>query len=158
MSTRFYQEELKWTRPRWIIEKLPPPTIIKGIWSFLSHARFYRRFIKDFSKISKPSSNILNKDTLFNFDSDCLLAFENLKEKLIIAPIITTPDWTLDFELMCDASDYAIGVVLGQRKTKVFHVIHYASKVLNDAQVNYATTKKELLAIVYALKFFGLTS
>ena len=70
------------------------------------------------------------------------------------APIITAPNWTLDFEIMCDVSDYAVGAVLSQRKNKNFHVIHYASKVLNEAQINYATTEKELLAIVYVLEKF----
>jgi hypothetical protein len=137
-----------------VIEKLPPPVNVKGIRSFLGHAGFYRRFIKDFSKIAKPLSNLLNKDKSFNFDSSCLISFEELKQRLITAPVIIAPDWTLDFELMCDASDYAVGAVLGQRKNKIFHAIHYASKVLNDAQVNYATTEKVLLAIVYALEKF----
>ncbi|XP_068503670.1 uncharacterized protein [Phaseolus vulgaris] len=113
-----------------------------------------RRFIKDFSKIAKPLCNLLNKDTAFNFDENCFIAFKNLKEKLISAPIITAPNWLYHFELMCDASDYAVGAVLGQRKENFFHVIHYASKVLNDAQSNYTTTEKELLAIVYALEKF----
>jgi len=137
-----------------IIEKLPPPTNVKGIRSFLGHVGFYRRFIRDFSKIAKPLCNLLNKDTPFNFDKDCLVAFDILKEKLTTAPIITAPDWNLSFELMCDASDYAVGAVLGQRKEKLFYVIHYASKVLNDAQSNYTTTEKELLAIMYALEKF----
>ena len=92
-----------------------------------------------FKKIAKPLYNLLNKDTAFNFDENC---FKNLKEKLIYAPIITAPNWLYHFELMCDASDYAVGAVLGQRKEKIFHVIHYASKVLNDAQNNYTTTEK----------------
>jgi hypothetical protein len=137
-----------------VIEKLPPPVNVKGIRSFLGHAGFYRRFIKDFSKIAKPLSNLLNKDKSFNFDHDCLTAFNNLKETLTTAPIIIAPDWSLEFELMCDASDYAVGAILGQRKNKIFHTIHYASKVLNEAQINYATTEKELLAIVYALEKF----
>ncbi|WJX18781.1 hypothetical protein P8452_08545 [Trifolium repens] len=137
-----------------VIEKLPPPVNVKGIRSFLGHAGFYRRFIKDFSKIAKPLSNLLNNDKSFNFDNACLLAFEELKKQLVTAPIIIAPDWTLEFELMCDASDYAVGAVLGQRKNKIFHAIHYARKVLNDAQINYATTEKELLAIVYALEKF----
>ena len=69
-------------------------------------------------------------------------------------PVITTPDWGQEFELMCDASDYAASAVLGQQKRKNFHAIYYASKVLNGAQVNYATTEKEMLAIVYALEKF----
>lgn len=137
-----------------VIEKLPLPTNVKGVRSFLCHVEFYKRFIEDFSKIEKPLSNLLNKDKSFTFNKYCLLAFEKLKQKLITPPIITTLNYTLDFELMCDASDYAVGAVLGQRKTKVFHAIHYARKVLNEAQVNYATTEKELLAIVYALEFF----
>jgi len=132
-----------------VIEKLPPPTNIKGIRSFLGHADFYRRFIKDFSKIAKPLCNLLNKESSFNFDEDCMNAFETLKEKLISAP-----NWKCNFELMYDASDYVVGAVLGQRKEKIFYVIHYASKVLNEAQSNYTTTEKELLAIVYALEKF----
>ena len=64
------------------------------------------------------------------------------------APVITTPNWGQEFELMCDASDYAVGVVLAQRKGKFFHAIHYASKILNDEQVNYATIEKEMQAII----------
>ena len=63
-------------------------------------------------------------------------------------------DWNKDFELMCDASDYEVGAVLGQRHDKVFHAIYYASKVLNEAQLDYATTEKEMLAIVFALEKF----
>jgi len=68
--------------------------------------------------------------------------------------VITSPDWGQEFELKCDASDYAIGAMLGQRKGRIFHTIYYASKVLNEAQNNYATTEKELLAIVFALEKF----
>uniref|UniRef100_A0A151UHH6 Retrovirus-related Pol polyprotein from transposon 17.6 n=1 Tax=Cajanus cajan TaxID=3821 RepID=A0A151UHH6_CAJCA len=81
-------------------------------------------------------------------------AFFTMKNKLTTAPVIVAPDWSDDFELMCDASDYAVGAVLGQQRNKVFHSIYYASKVLNGAQLNYATTEKELLAIVYALEKF----
>lgn len=95
--------------------------------------------------------NVVCKDMLFTFDNNCLLAFENLKEKLITAPIITGPNWTFNFEIMCDANDYVVGDVRGQRKTKVFHVIHHARKVLNDVQVNYPNPEKELITIVYAL-------
>ncbi|PIN12235.1 DNA-directed DNA polymerase [Handroanthus impetiginosus] len=136
------------------IEKLPPPTSVKGVRSFLGHAGFYRRFIKDFSKISKPLCNLLEKDIPFKFDDACLSAFNDLKGRLISAPIITVPDWTFPFELMCDASDFAIGVVLGQRKDKIFRSIYYASKTLNDAQLNYTTTEKELLAVVFAFDKF----
>ena len=137
-----------------VIDKLPPPVNVKGICSFLGHAGFYRWFIKDFSKIAKPLSNLLNKEAVFVFDDECLEAFNTLKAKLASAPVITSPDWGQEFELMCDASDYAVGAMLGQRKGRVFHTIYYASKVLNNAQVNYATIEKELLAIVFALEKF----
>ncbi|KAL5554884.1 hypothetical protein UlMin_037120 [Ulmus minor] len=133
-----------------VIEKLPPPTTVKGVRSFLGHAGFYRRFIKDFSKITKPLCSLLIKNVQFDFSNDCLQAFNLLKEKLISAPIICAPDWSLPFEVMCDASDYAIGAVLGQRKNKLLHVIYYASRTLTDAQLNYATTEKELLAVMCA--------
>ena len=81
-------------------------------------------------------------------------AFSVLKDKLVSAPIVVAPDWSFPFELMCDASDYAIGAVLGQKRERIFHVIHYASRTLNDAQLNYATTEKELLAIVFAFDKF----
>ena len=80
-------------------------------------------------------------------------AFSILKDRLVSAPIVVAPDWDLPFELMCDATDYAIGAVLGQKRERIFQVIHYAS--LNDAQLNYATTEKELLAIVFAFDKFG---
>ncbi|XP_016192322.1 uncharacterized protein LOC107633197 [Arachis ipaensis] len=111
-----------------IIEKLSLPTNVKAVRSFLGHAGFYRRFIKDFSKIAKPLSNLLVVRNPFSFDDECKYAFETLKARLTIAPIITPPSWGLPFELMCDASNLAIGVVLGQRKEKKLHVIYYASK------------------------------
>lgn len=132
------------------IEKIPCPKDIKGICSFLRHVGFNRRFIKDFSKNFRPPTNLLQKDVPFVFDDDCVEAFEILKKALISAPIVQPRDCNLPFVIMCDASDYAIGVVLGQRIDKKFSVIHYASKTLDSAQRNYATTKKELLAVVFA--------
>ncbi|KAK8652304.1 hypothetical protein V6N13_061325 [Hibiscus sabdariffa] len=137
-----------------VISKLPPPTTVKGIRSFLGHAGFYRRFIENFSKITKPLCSLLEQGRKFEFDEACTKAFELLKNKLVTAPIVEPPDWTLPFELMCDASDYAVGAVLGQRKGKVFHPIYYASRTLNDAQVNYTTTEKELLAVIFAFDKF----
>ena len=80
--------------------------------------------------------------------------FELLKKKLTSTPIVVAPDWNLPFEFMCDASDFAVGVILGQQKEKVFYAIYYASRMLNDAQLNYATTEKELLAVVFAFDKF----
>ncbi|GJS91038.1 reverse transcriptase domain-containing protein [Tanacetum coccineum] len=137
-----------------VIAKLPPPTTIKGIRSFLGHTGFYRRFIQDFSKIARSMTHLLEKDTPFLFSPECQSSFEILKKKLTEAPILVSPDWDLPFELMCDASDFAIGAVLGQRKDKYFRPIHYASKTLSDAQTNYTVTEKELLAVVYAFEKF----
>nr|GEX80341.1 reverse transcriptase domain-containing protein [Tanacetum cinerariifolium] len=98
-----------------VISKLPHPTAVKGIRSFLGHVGFYRR-------------------------------------KLTKAPILITPDWDLVFELMCNASDFAIGALLGKRQEKHFRPIHYASKTMTEAESNYTTTKKEMLAVVYAFE------
>jgi hypothetical protein len=84
--------------------------------SFIGHARFYRRFIKDFSKITKPLTHLLKKYVAFDFNEKCLAAFRTLKSELVSAPIIQPPDWSQPFEIRCDASDYAVGAVLGQRK------------------------------------------
>nr|GEW04028.1 reverse transcriptase domain-containing protein [Tanacetum cinerariifolium] len=105
-----------------VISKLPHPTTVKGIRSFLGHAGFY--------------------------------PFRTLNEKLTEAPILIAPNWNQPFELMCDASDYAVGVVLGQRVEKHFQPIHYASKTMNQAETNYTTIKKEMLAVVYAFEKF----
>ncbi|GJR79495.1 reverse transcriptase domain-containing protein [Tanacetum coccineum] len=137
-----------------VIAKLPHPTSVKGVRSFLGHAGFYRRFIQDFSKIARPMTHLLEKETPFVFSKECIEAFNILKKKLTEAPILVAPDWDLPFEIMCDASDYAVGAVLGQRKTKHFQPIHYASKTMMDAQAHYTTTEKELLAVVYAFEKF----
>ncbi|GJW46770.1 reverse transcriptase domain-containing protein [Tanacetum coccineum] len=137
-----------------VIAKLPYPTTVKGVRSFLGHAGFYRRFIQDFSKIARPMAHLLEKETPFVFSKDCIDAFETLKKKLTEAPILVVPDWNLSFELMCDASDFAIGAVLGQQKMKHFQPIHYASKTMTKAHIHYTTTKKEMLAVVYAFEKF----
>jgi len=111
-----------------VIKQLPPPTNVRGVRSFLGHAGFYRRFIQDFSQIARPLTNLLAKDAPFNFDNECLDAFYYLKKALISAPIIQPPNWSLPFEIMCDASDYAVGAVLGQTKDKKYHAISYARK------------------------------
>ncbi|CAN6554089.1 unnamed protein product [Malus baccata var. baccata] len=137
-----------------LVRHLPSPTSVREVRSFLGHAGFYRRFIKDFSKIAQPLCRLLQKEVAFEFTNECTESFNQLKELLTTAPIIVPPDWSLPFELMCDASDYAVGAVLGQRKDKRPHVIYYASRTLNNAQLNYSTMEKELLAVVFALDKF----
>ena len=137
-----------------LISKLPSPSNVKAVRQFLGHAGFYRRFIKDFSKITKPLYKLLEKDVKFTWDEDCQRSFEKLKSHLTTAPIVRAPNWQLPFEVMCDASDLAIGAVLGQREDGKPYVVYYASKTLTEAQRNYTTTEKELLAVVYALDKF----
>ncbi|KAI3739306.1 hypothetical protein L2E82_29709 [Cichorium intybus] len=137
-----------------VISTLPPPTSVKGVRSFLGHAGFYRRFIKDFSTISKPLCGLLLKDAPFIFDEECVKAFNVLKNKLVDAPILKPPDWTQPFEIMCDASDYATGAVLGQRIDRKPVVICYASKTFSKAQLNYTTIEKELPTVVFVLDKF----
>jgi hypothetical protein len=127
---------------------------VKGIHSFLRHAGFYRRFIQNFSQNARPLTHLLAKDAMFVFTEECLQSFHTLKMALISAPIIQPPDWHLPFEIMCDASDYAVGVVLGQSKDKKHYALSYASKTLTGPQLNYVTTEKKLLAVVFAIEKF----
>nr|GFA78795.1 reverse transcriptase domain-containing protein [Tanacetum cinerariifolium] len=99
-------------------------------------------------------THLLEKNSPFIFSNECIQAFRTLKEKLIEALILISPNWDQPFELMCDASDYAVGAVLGQRIEKHFRPIHYASKTMNQAKANYTTTEKEMLAVVYAFEKF----
>ena len=137
-----------------IIKTLAPPTTVKGIRSFLGHAGFYRRFIKDFSKIARPLCRLLEKDTKFNFDDSCKAAFEEIKIRLVQEPIIAALEWDKGFEIMCDASDFAMGAVLGQRKYKIFRALYYASRTFNESYEKYSTTEKEMLAIVFSCEKF----
>ena len=137
-----------------LISQLPSPMNVKTVRQFLGQAGFYRRFIKDFSKIAKPLYKLLEKDAKFVWEKECQESFEELKSHLTTALVVRAPNWQFPFEVMCDASDLAIGAILGQREDGKPHVVYYASKTLNDAQRNYTTTEKELLAIVYALDKF----
>ncbi|GJV62844.1 reverse transcriptase domain-containing protein [Tanacetum coccineum] len=137
-----------------VIAKFPYLTNVKGVRSFLGHAGYYRRFIKDFSMIFKSMTQLLMKDAKFDFSDDCKKAFNILKEKLTSTPIIISPNWNVPFKLMCDASDFAVGAVLGQRIDGKFKPIYYASKTLNNAQEHYTTTEKELLVVVFSFDKF----
>ncbi|RVW18681.1 Retrovirus-related Pol polyprotein from transposon 17.6 [Vitis vinifera] len=134
-----------------LIVKLPSPTNVKGVRQFFGHVEFYRRFIKDFSKLARPLCELLVKDAKFVWDERCQRSFEQLKSFLTTAPIVRAPNWQLPFEVMCNASDFAIGAVLGQRKDGKPYVIYYANKTLNEAQRNYTTTEKELLVDAHAM-------
>ena len=98
--------------------------------------------------------NLLAKDVPFYFDDGCLKVWERLKQELFSAPIILAPDWTKQFEIMCDASNFTIDAVLGQHIDNKQHMIYYVSRTLNDAQLNYTTTEKEFFVVVFALEKF----
>ena len=152
MGIEFLQQGWKWTKRRF--KTFLPPTTVKGIRSFLGHAGFYRTFIRDFSKIVRPLCRLLEKDDKFNFDESCHYSFEEIKSRLVKAPIMAKPDWNKEFEIMWDASDYAMGVILGQKFDKVFRAIYYSNKTFNEAQENYSTFEKEMLAMVFACEKF----
>ncbi|XP_070054276.1 uncharacterized mitochondrial protein AtMg00860-like [Nicotiana tomentosiformis] len=137
-----------------VISKRPPPTSIKGVRSFLGHTEFYQRFIKDFSKIVSPMCKLPGKDAKFVFNDKCLKAFEELKANLTTGRIIVTPDWSLPFELMCDASGVAIGVVIvNDRKGTENQVVDHRSRLeeagrpKGDLKINNVFPYEQLLAI-----------
>lgn len=108
--------------------------------------RNFQRFHLLFAHCSKRTKNLSSVRSTRAFDA--------LKEFLTSAPIIQAPNWYLSFEIICDASDYAVGVVLGQKVGRASHLIHYASMSLNGAQRKYSTIEKEMLVVVFALKNF----
>ncbi|RDX79578.1 Retrovirus-related Pol polyprotein, partial [Mucuna pruriens] len=118
-----------------IITSLPNPAFVREVRSFLGHASFYRRFIKNFSKTALPLSKLLQKYVEFVFNKECIQAFEELKTRLTSTPILQAPNWELPFELICNASNSALGAVLGQRDEVggPAHVIPYASRTMDQA-------------------------
>nr|GEU37849.1 reverse transcriptase domain-containing protein [Tanacetum cinerariifolium] len=139
-----------------VIAMLPHPTTVKGVRSFLGHACFYRRFIQDFSKITRTMTHLLEKKTPFVFSKEFIDAFNTLKKKLTEAPILVVPDWNLPFELMCDASDYAIDAVLGQRKTNHFQPIHYRQgKISQKDEMPQNTIQVCEIFDIWGIDFMG---
>nr|GEV59943.1 reverse transcriptase domain-containing protein [Tanacetum cinerariifolium] len=124
--------------------------------AFITVLKSHKRAIawKLYDIKARPMTRLLEKDTPFFFSKECVEAFQTLKRKLTKALILIAPNWDFPFELMCDASDFAIGAVLGQRQEKHFRPIHYASKTMTEAESNYTTMEKEMLAVVYAFEKF----
>lgn len=137
-----------------LIKKVPPPQKVRDVRSFLGLAGYYRRFIKDFSKLASPMFGLLAKDVEFNWTDDCQRALNELKDKLVSAPILRGPDWALPFHIHTDDSNKAIGAALGQVEQKLPYAIYFISKNLSKAELNYTVTKKEFLAVVHALNKF----
>nr|GEX25117.1 retrovirus-related Pol polyprotein from transposon 17.6 [Tanacetum cinerariifolium]GEX25122.1 retrovirus-related Pol polyprotein from transposon 17.6 [Tanacetum cinerariifolium] len=148
-----------------VIAKLPHPTTVKGVRSFLGHAGFYRRFIQYFSKIARPMTHLLEKKTPFVFSKDCIDAFETLKKKLTEASILVVPDWNLPFELMCDASDFAIekemlAVVYAFEKFQPYLVLSKSIVYTDHSALKYLLSKQDakprLLRWVLLLQEFDI--
>ncbi|GKA79698.1 reverse transcriptase domain-containing protein [Tanacetum coccineum] len=106
------------------ISKLPYPTNVKAIRSFLGHVGFYKRFIKDLSQVARPMTQLLVKDTPFNFSEECIQAFDKLKHELTQAPIMIKPDWSLPFEIMCDANRIIRRCVARDEATQILRQCH----------------------------------
>ncbi|GLJ19357.1 hypothetical protein SUGI_0348760 [Cryptomeria japonica] len=134
-----------------VIQYINDPIKQKDVRSFLGHAGYYRRFIKDFSKIASPLYSLLTKDAKFKWTPVCNEAFSKLKHALTQALVLKGPNWSLPFQIHTDASDYAIGVVLGQKVDKLEKEIYYIDKNLQGPELNYIVTEKEMLAVIYAL-------
>nr|GEX30307.1 reverse transcriptase domain-containing protein [Tanacetum cinerariifolium] len=141
-----------------VIAKLPHPTTVKGVRSFLGHAGFYQRFIQDFSKITRHVTHLLEKETSFVFSKDCIDAFETLKKKLTEAPIVVVPDWNLPFELMSDASDFAI--VYAFEKFRPYLVLSKSIVYTDHSALKYLLSKQDakpgLLRWVLLLQEFDI--
>jgi len=127
---------------------------VKAVQSFLGLCGYYRKFIANFSHIAKPLNHLIKKTTIWNFDEECKEAFDTLKQKLIEYPILRAPDFELEFILYTDASNWALGAVLAQRKGSEEYVVAYASKLLQAAEKNYPISEKECYAVVWAVKHF----
>ena len=108
-----------------VITKLPPPQTQKDVRRFLGHVGYYRKFIENFTKIATPMFKLLTKDAHCVWDSQCQTAFEILKEKLSTTPVLQGPNWSLPFHISTDASDTALGAVLGQKENQINHVIYF---------------------------------
>ena len=136
------------------VEKFPRPTNRKNIKQFLGLAGYYRRFIPEFALIAKPLTKLLKKNIKFHWTDEAQLAFDRLKEILCSEPLLQYPDFSKPFVVTTDSSNFALGAILSQGPIGQDLPISYASCTLNNAELNYTTTEKELLAIIFAIKQF----
>lgn len=136
------------------VKNFPTPKNAKNIKQFLGLAGYYRRFIPNFSGTSKPLTNLLRKDVPFKWEDAQSKAFKTLANLLCEQPLLQFPDFTRPFLVTTDASNYAIGGILSQGEIGKDLPIAYTSRILNQAEQNYSTIEKELLAIIYAVNYF----
>ena len=137
-----------------IIQRVPPRQKVRDVQSFLGLAEYYRRFIKDFSKLASPLFGLLGKDVEFIWTDNCQEALDNLKSKLVTTLILRGPNWALPFHIHTNASNKVIGAALGQVDEKLPYAIYFVSKNLSKVELNYTITEKEILAIVPSLNKF----
>ena len=126
----------------YIITQIRIPSSQKEVHSFLGHVGYYRRFIPNFTSLATPLFKLLSKEAEFKWDDECQISFEILKHKLSTTPVLRGPNWSLPFHICTDASDTALGVVLGQRENQVPYVIYFVSKNLSPTEVNYMVIEK----------------
>jgi hypothetical protein len=138
----------------YIITQIRIPSSQKEVRNFLGHAGYYKRFIPNFTSLATPLFKLLSKEVEFKWDDECQISFEILKQKLSTTPVLRGPNWSLPFHIYTDASDAAIGVVLGQRENQMPYAIYFVSKNLSPTEANYTVTEKELLVVVHAINKF----
>lgn len=136
------------------VQEFPTPKKVKDVRSFLGLAGYYRRFIKDFSKIASPMIDLTKKDEEFIWTEECEKAFNELKQRLISPPILAYPNYSEPYILQTDASRDSVGMVLAQVQDSSERVIAYAGKRLSPNEKNYSTTEIEALAVIEGLKHF----
>ena len=133
-----------------VIKTWSPPKDKPGIRSLLGFGNYFRRFIYKYSEMVAPLLHLTKNNTPTVWTPECQIAFDNLKDAIINAPVLQHPDLNKPFQVICDASNYATGTILMQDD----HPCAFASKKLLPAECNYTTEEKELLAVIHALKLF----
>ena len=136
------------------IREIQPPTSVTQVRSFLGLVGYYRRFIKGFSKIAAPLNKLLEKNRPFVWTTECMEAYNELKELLLREPVVAYPDFSVPFRLYTDASNIGLGDILAQKQEGKERIICCASRTLNKSEQNYSATKKECLAVVWGIKNF----
>jgi hypothetical protein len=138
-----------------IIVDLPRPTTVKQMRTVLGHTCYYKKFIKGYAQITTPMEKLLKKDCQFSWTEECQQRFDTLKQKMVTVPILVFLDWTKEFHVHVNASSIALGVVLAQLGLgDIDHPLAFSSKNLSTTEINYTTTKREELAMVYSLQNF----
>jgi hypothetical protein len=138
----------------YIITQIRITSSQKEVRRFLGHSGYYRRFILNFTSLATPLFKLLSKETKFKWDDECQISFKILKQKLSTTHVLRGPNWSPPFHIFTDASDTALGAVLGQRENQMPYAIYFVSKNLSPTEVNYMVTEKELLVVVHAINKF----